>query len=318
MTTPELWQLNRSKQRGPSIKCADMRIHLAEAEALVESEGVTLTQQKREYAQQVVCGLSDPSKIRARARTALVSIDAAIAEFTRAHDEGKDYSLLRCRWHSALRAAAKAADGGNARHEVLAKAAEVFRREVADEEPGLIFANVSEYRKEGIDLIVSWTTLSGASFDTCIRRGASVQDLAHAMRQETRFANIDAQASIERLDPGYAAVGRVNAPSKAPPVRVAVIGPKGTRLDDKQPLPEALDYEADASAEVESEKEDGQFYPLEVLTGSAWRELGLDGATRWQFLREVEFNELFGMSKASFRELPSWKQKPLKQKHGLF
>lgn len=95
---------------------------------------------------------------------------------------------------------------------------------------------------------------------------------------------------------------------------VKLIGPEGTILDPSAVLLDALDYETDKG----DQDGDGPYYPLSVLTGNAWRAMGLDGLTRWKYLREKEFKDIFGMSKATFEQLPSWKQLPLRRKHNLF
>lgn len=163
----------------------------------------------------------------------------------------------------------------------------------------MFIANVIGYETEGVDLIVSCSTLAGATFQSRVCRGASVQDLAQAMHEshsETKF--------------GFGFKFGINGFKK----RVAVIGPKGTSLNLEMPLPEALDHEPIAPVECE----EGDFYSLSVLRGDAWRELGLQAATRWQYLRESEFQKVFGLSKATFEQMPSWKQIPLKKRHGLF
>ncbi|CAE8630761.1 unnamed protein product [Polarella glacialis] len=102
----------------------------------------------------------------------------------------------------------------------------------------------------------------------------------------------------------------------APAAVVTLIRPQGSILEASRRLPEALEYETDSGGC--SDDADGEFYPLAVLTGGAWKHLGLQGATRWKHVREQEFLQLFGMSKASFDRLPSWKQLRFKKKHGLF
>merc|ERR1739848_270108 len=97
----------------------------------------------------------------------------------------------------------------------------------------------------------------------------------------TKFGHSDAHAEVAGFDQGFKAFLDTLAPCKQlTPTRFAIIGANGTRLDWEKPLPEALDYEGDDPAK----DEEGDFHPLSVLTSDAWRELGLQGATRWQYL----------------------------------
>merc|ERR1712187_621256 len=124
--------------------------------------------------------------------------------------------------------------------------------------------------------------MAGAMFESRVHRGDRVEDLIRSVYDD----KLGLSKGLNIL-----CGGTVNY-DKGP--RLVLIGPKGTRLDAEMPLPEALDHEPS----VPAEEEEGDFYPLSVLAGDAWRDLGLEGATRWRCLRENEFQKLFGMSKA--------------------
>lgn len=224
--------------------------------------------------------------------------------------KGIDDLVVYGRFHAAMRAAAAADTCDDPLETMLARAAAVFQKG----DSGNVVANVLEYTTEGADLVVSWSTLAGDVFESRVRRGCLVRELAHAVHA-ARFGYTNRRVEVDGFDRSFKALLDTRTPSKAlEPAQVAIIGPRGTNLDWDHQLPQALDYEADKP----TEDEDGEFYPLHVLIGDAWRELGLEAATRWRCLREHEFVKLFGMSKASFEQLPSWKQLPLKKSSGLF
>mmetsp|Transcript_114438 Transcript_114438/g.180190 ORF Transcript_114438/g.180190 Transcript_114438/m.180190 type:complete len:293 (+) Transcript_114438:55-933(+) len=151
---------------------------------------------------------------------------------------------------------------------------------------------VNRYSQIGVDISLSLSTLV-EEFSIKVSREATVAHVAQLVREE-------------RLRKHPAAPGKT--------VDVKLVGPGGTVLPLAQLIKHALDIEgADLLAD-----EEGVFYPLSVLTGTKWRELGLSASTRWKHLHESEFAKLFGMSKATFEKLPDWKQIPMKRKHGLF
>jgi len=152
---------------------------------------------------------------------------------------------------------------------------------------------VSAYKRVGLDLLLSLSSI-GESFEMTVDR-------------ETVVAHVQFLVQHGRLEKKSAGLGKT--------VEVKLVGPAGTLLSPQKRIGSALDYEDD---KVECDEENAVFLPLSVLTGEAWRSLGLPGQTRWTLLRENEFGELFGMSKDAFGRLPDWKQIPLKKKHGLF
>lgn len=145
--------------------------------------------------------------------------------------------------------------------------------------------------KMGMDVVLSLATL-GDCFDMRFPRGTSVRDAALQISEDRRL----------RGPPGCK-------------VQVKLIGCAGTLLDENKQFPEVVDYETD---EAEEATEGAEYYPLSALTGGAWKELGLDGPTRWKYLPEAEFMNLFGMNKTSFAQLKPWTQTSMKKKHGLF
>jgi hypothetical protein len=151
---------------------------------------------------------------------------------------------------------------------------------------------VNSYKQVGVDLDLSLSSL-GEEFRMLVSREATVADVAFLVQQE-------------RLRKRPAGPGKT--------IDVKLIGPAGTVLPHSHLIKTALDVEG----EVFVDDEDSDFYPLSVLTGERWRELGLHAPTRWEYLRESEFSKLFGMSKSAFKKLPDWKQIPLKKKYGLF
>lgn len=156
----------------------------------------------------------------------------------------------------------------------------------------LVYAvTLAGYKKEGLRLTLTLQTL-GSTFTLPVFMGTTIGELARTIPEERQL----------RHPPGSTVV-------------VKIIGPKGTVLAPSRTLPEAFDYEIDGEAE---EDESDEFYELSVLTGQAWKDMGLNGPTRWKHLREKEFMNMFGMSKASFEKLPSWTQATLKRKHSLF
>lgn len=153
---------------------------------------------------------------------------------------------------------------------------------------------VTTCTQAGLDLILSMSSLGGDCFEIRVARDKTVADVIALLRQEC--------ASRWPAPPGKL-------------VEVKLVGPAGTLLHFSKTIADALEYETEAAA-VDDEL--GTFYPLAVLIGQQWKELGLDGPTRWKHLREKDFMNLFSMSKATFEKLPSWKQIPLRRKHGLF
>lgn len=157
--------------------------------------------------------------------------------------------------------------------------------------------SVCGYSKAGVEVKISFLTIGGASFDIQVPRGTSVRDVAHAIKDVKQLRG---PAYVEGLE-----------------VEVKLIGPAGTVLQESRCFPEVIDYETDGAGE-EAYPEAAYLHQLEVLTGEAWKELGLDGPTRWKYVPEEDFVKLFGMSKASFDQLKPWTQNSLKKKHGLF
>lgn len=147
-------------------------------------------------------------------------------------------------------------------------------------------------RGTGPELEVSLSTLGGASFGVTCCRGARVSDIA-------------AQVHALRCSPDSPAV-------------VKLVCPRGSVLELSGRLPEVLGCEGEAAGGMG----DMLYYPLATLQGcrdtAPWRELGLSPSTRWKHLPEDDFAKLFCMSKASFEQLPNWKQNSLKKKHDLF
>jgi len=163
--------------------------------------------------------------------------------------------------------------------------------------------SILSYTKEGLDLVLCMSTLSGDCFQMRVGSDSTVAQLMETIRLQKQ----DQSSHLER-------VARSLSRNQ---INVKVIGPAGTSLDASRTFPAAIDYETDGTAD-DAEELDHKLYPLSVLAGDAWRETGIDGATRWKHLAEKDFMGLFGMNKASFEKLPSWKQIPLKKKHGLF
>eukprot|EP00929_Paragymnodinium_shiwhaense_P016093 TRINITY_DN124269_c0_g1_i1.p1 TRINITY_DN124269_c0_g1~~TRINITY_DN124269_c0_g1_i1.p1 ORF type:complete len:327 (-),score=65.34 TRINITY_DN124269_c0_g1_i1:228-1208(-) len=147
------------------------------------------------------------------------------------------------------------------------------------------------YKRSGLDLTFNLRTL-GSSFTLTAPMDTTVGDFTSKIREDQQLRSTRGAAAD-----------------------VKVVGPAGTVLDPARTLPHAVDYETDGR---NKENEAGEFYDLEVLTGEAWKELGLDGPTRWRYLQETEFVRVFGMSKWSFSKLAPWTQTSLKKKHGLF
>lgn len=161
---------------------------------------------------------------------------------------------------------------------------------------------VMGYKKEGVELVLSMSNpISGETFSARVEVGTLVAEVMKVI-QNMRFHEV---AHVERLIQGVSGSY----------VNVKLLGPAGTLLDPAKFLPEALDYETDV---VTDDVQQGEYYPLEMLVGQAWKNMGLDGPTRWKHVEDTLFMQLFGMSKASFEQLPTWKQIPLKRKHGLF
>lgn len=145
--------------------------------------------------------------------------------------------------------------------------------------------------KMGTDLILSLGTL-GDCFDMRVRSGTLVRDVAIEIAEDRQL----------RCPLGFK-------------VQVKLVDCAGTLLDENGSFHDPEDYETDV---VEETRESCEYYPLSVLTGQAWRELCLDGPTRWKYLPENEFMGLFGMNKISFAQLKPWMQASMRKKHGLF
>jgi len=160
-------------------------------------------------------------------------------------------------------------------------------------ERSVYVVTVSGYKRAGLDLILSLSSL-GEDFQMMVKRETSVAQVTYLVQQD-------------RLQKRPAGPGKT--------IEVKLVGPAGTLLPREKLITHALDYEAD---EVLSDDENGTFYPLSVLTGERWKDMGLSGPTRWKHLHEKDFRNLFGMSKDAFEQLPDWKQIPLKKKHSLF
>jgi len=169
-------------------------------------------------------------------------------------------------------------DGTN----MLAQVRKVLLREAAK----ACVCSVSILKRQGLNLILSLSSLEGENLQIKVNRETSIAGVA-AMVQAT--------------------VGKSR--------EVKLVRPNGTLLPCAWAVGDALDHEAE---EVQSDNEDTVFYPLATLKGEMWKEMGLHGPTRWKHLREDEFKDLFGMSKNSFEKLQPWTQMSLKKKHGLF
>jgi len=151
---------------------------------------------------------------------------------------------------------------------------------------------VNRYKQVGVDLELFLSSL-GEQFSLVVNREATVAHVAYVVQQER----------LRR---------RPEPPGKK--IKVKLVSPAGAVFLGSQLIKNALDVDG----QVLVDDEDGVFYPLSVLTGQEWRQLGLHAPTRWKHLREKEFSDLFGMNKSAFEKLPDWKQIPLKKKHGLF
>lgn len=175
------------------------------------------------------------------------------------------------------------------------------------QEQTVYVAQVTKYKREGVELVLSLTPVTdtgrGETFRQRVEVGANVAKVMDFVRDH-RVREVD---HTERLMRGLS--NNV--------IEVRLLGPSGTTLHPERFLPEALDYETDVADDSAQASES---YPLEMLTGGqgAWKEMGFDAATRWKYVENPLFLKLFGMSKASFEKLPSWKQIPLKKKHDLF
>jgi len=146
--------------------------------------------------------------------------------------------------------------------------------------------SVSTYKRQGLNLILSLSSLEGDALEIKVNREMSIATVVGMVQ---------------------AIVGKAR--------EVKVVRPNGMLLPCAKAIGDALDNEFE---ELPSDDEDSVFYPLAILTGERWKEMGLDGPTRWKHLREDEFKDLFGMSKNSFEKLQPWTQMSLKKKHGLF
>merc|ERR1712137_1246737 len=146
--------------------------------------------------------------------------------------------------------------------------------------------SVSIYKRQGLNLILSLSSLEGETLEMKVNREVSIADVAGMVQ---------------------ATVGKAR--------EVKLVRPNGTLLPSARAIGDVLDHE---SEEVLPNEEDSVFYPLATLTGEMWKEMGLHGPTRWKHMREDEFKDLFGMSKNSFDKLQPWAQMSLKKKHGLF
>jgi len=60
------------------------------------------------------------------------------------------------------------------------------------------------------------------------------------------------------------------------------------------------------------------YFPFIVLKQNKWPKGAVDIAKKEDYLSPEDFQQLFGMTKAQFNALPSWKRKDKKQKVGLF
>lgn len=252
----------------------------------VLAEGLDVTAEMRGLATQRAYDLgSDSKSMQEQARRSLLA-DAAVKIAARKdREDGQRVSRVQI----DIARCAALASGASDFQTMLERASTSLNRNNADKQSTYVVA-ITAYKKHGLEIELSCLTMSGSCFEVRVQRGTSVSQLA---------------AHIQDL--------------KSLNVLVKIIGPAGTLLEPSKVLPLGLDHETDVVGEDDA---DGKFYPLSVLTGSTdqamWKKIGLEGPTRWRHLREKEFADLFGMSKASFETLPTWKQIPLKKKHDLF
>jgi len=193
-------------------------------------------------------------------------------------------------------------------YEIIEKNAE----QALENEKRTYVITISGWTQMGVDIVVHMCTIGGESFNMTVPRGTSVDKLSLGIWEDRLCQKSEikllGQSHLKSQHLGYRVQGSLDGKTD-----VKLVGPAGTILDGTRRLPDAIDFES-----IDPDKEDGEFFDLAVLRGTAWKELGLDAATRWQYLRERDFVEIFGMSKDAFGKLPSWKQIPLKKKHGFF
>jgi hypothetical protein len=243
---------------------------------------VEITRPMLRAAQQGAAMEADGSSMQERAQRTLI-IEAAVASALKQGRASGD--VVGPKEGEARLAASRAAAKGEDYDALVMHALRVLTCRSS-----MYVISINGYRTEGVDIVLSMSSL-GASFQMRIRKGTTVAEVKKMIELEKQPAAI-----------GLA-------------VEVKLIGISGTLLAPSKTFPAVLDLEAQ---ELPPDDEKGTFFPLSVLTGDAWREMGLEGVTRWKYLREAEFAEIFGMSKTEFEKLPSWKQVPLRRKHGLF
>merc|ERR1712137_152467 len=168
---------------------------------------------------------------------------------------------------------------------------EQVRKMLLREATNAYVCTLSTYRRQGLNLNLSLSSLDGEILEIKVNREVSIAGVAGMV-----------QAVVRPVVQGKAR-------------EVKLVRPNGTLLPCARAIGDVLDHESD---EEPPDDEDSVFYPLATLIGETWKEMGLHGPTRWKHLREDEFKDLFGMSKKSFEKLQSWTQLSLKKKHGLF
>jgi hypothetical protein len=235
--------------------------------------------------------LSDPSKsiaMQEQMRKYLlreVAVASALKEFSQgANDISNKWDSTWVKEGEARLAASKAGSDYDAMFDSALRALSI--------DQFVYVVVVNQYSAIGVNLDLSLASL-GEEFRMEVSRDATVADVAFFVQQE-------------RLQKQPAGPGKK--------IEVKVVGPGGTVLPRSQLIKNALDVEGEDLLDDEK----SVYYPLSVLTGRQWKDLGLHAPTRWKHLRESEFSELFGMTKSAFEKLPDWKQTPLKKKHGLF
>lgn len=147
---------------------------------------------------------------------------------------------------------------------------------------------LTSYTRVGQDIALECQTLA-SEFTLKVPTGTSVAELAALIHKERKL--------------------------RTPEGSIKILSPKGFKMAPSRIVLMVLDLAIDGS---DHDDDLGEFYALSILTSATWKELGLNGPSRWKHLRGDHFKHVFGMDKADFERLLDWKQVQLKRKHNLF